>query len=205
MSTRPRRSPNTRSRSGPGRQARRLPAAGSRRRVAAPTARLPPAPGSAPGARASPPDRRSGRPRRPDRRSGGDARAPGAAPGAGGSRAVGAATRRRLPAAGSLLACLPGPLLLLVLGERLGRVDIGQRRVGRGDGLPPRRPDAEPLREEPDQRPGLHLPDPRERTQAPVEVRTVACLGPDAACILSLIHISEPTRLGMISYAVFCL
>src|SRR5665648_613923 len=25
------------------------------------------------------------------------------------------------------------------------------------------------------------------------------------ACLLSLIHISEPTRLGMISYAVFCL
>src|SRR5450756_1792572 len=24
-------------------------------------------------------------------------------------------------------------------------------------------------------------------------------------CLLSLIHISEPTRLGMISYAVFCL
>ena len=24
-------------------------------------------------------------------------------------------------------------------------------------------------------------------------------------CVLSLIHISEPTRLGMISYAVFCL
>ena len=29
---------------------------------------------------------------------------------------------------------------------------------------------------------------------------------PDAAFLdLSLIHISEPTRLGMISYAVFCL
>src|SRR5665648_944862 len=27
----------------------------------------------------------------------------------------------------------------------------------------------------------------------------------DAAKMLSLIHISEPTRLGMISYAVFCL
>src|SRR5450756_536625 len=30
-------------------------------------------------------------------------------------------------------------------------------------------------------------------------------LGPDATVQLSLIHISEPTRLGMISYAVFCL
>src|SRR5450756_855041 len=29
--------------------------------------------------------------------------------------------------------------------------------------------------------------------------------GPAAAYELSLIHISEPTRLGMISYAVFCL
>src|SRR5450756_3087074 len=28
---------------------------------------------------------------------------------------------------------------------------------------------------------------------------------PDAVVVLSLIHISEPTRLGMISYAVFCL
>ena len=27
----------------------------------------------------------------------------------------------------------------------------------------------------------------------------------DAVKVLSLIHISEPTRLGMISYAVFCL
>src|SRR5665648_344253 len=26
----------------------------------------------------------------------------------------------------------------------------------------------------------------------------------DFSCLLSLIHISEPTRLGMISYAVFC-
>src|SRR5450756_149916 len=30
-------------------------------------------------------------------------------------------------------------------------------------------------------------------------------LGPEARSNLSLIHISEPTRLGMISYAVFCL
>ena len=29
--------------------------------------------------------------------------------------------------------------------------------------------------------------------------------GPDGVRALSLIHISEPTRLGMISYAVFCL
>src|SRR5450756_550699 len=29
--------------------------------------------------------------------------------------------------------------------------------------------------------------------------------GDHPVCVLSLIHISEPTRLGMISYAVFCL
>src|SRR5450756_498455 len=34
------------------------------------------------------------------------------------------------------------------------------------------------------------------------EAKMVGGLGP---CGLSLIHISEPTRLGMISYAVFCL
>src|SRR5450756_2623448 len=32
-----------------------------------------------------------------------------------------------------------------------------------------------------------------------------AFAGPGEAVMLSLIHISEPTRLGMISYAVFCL
>src|SRR5665648_709935 len=36
-------------------------------------------------------------------------------------------------------------------------------------------------------------------------VFTVAVDDVDAMCALSLIHISEPTRLGMISYAVFCL
>ena len=38
-------------------------------------------------------------------------------------------------------------------------------------------------------------------------IRTVALNrhGKDALDHLSLIHISEPTRLGMISYAVFCL
>src|SRR5450756_539576 len=34
---------------------------------------------------------------------------------------------------------------------------------------------------------------------------TQALLGSDGVFYLSLIHISEPTRLGMISYAVFCL
>src|SRR5450756_677965 len=29
-------------------------------------------------------------------------------------------------------------------------------------------------------------------------------IDPEGALVLSLIHISEPTRLGMISYAVFC-
>src|SRR5450759_2643271 len=42
-----------------------------------------------------------------------------------------------------------------------------------------------------------------------VEFECVRCLEPlsvrASRCTLSLIHISEPTRLGMISYAVFCL
>src|SRR5450756_2806611 len=33
----------------------------------------------------------------------------------------------------------------------------------------------------------------------------MTCLNAVYSCSLSLIHISEPTRLGMISYAVFCL
>src|SRR5450756_1444071 len=36
-------------------------------------------------------------------------------------------------------------------------------------------------------------------------VTTVSPTNPTKAVDLSLIHISEPTRLGMISYAVFCL
>ena len=35
-------------------------------------------------------------------------------------------------------------------------------------------------------------------------IQLIACIGMIAG-LLSLIHISEPTRLGMISYAVFCL
>src|SRR5450756_3084275 len=37
------------------------------------------------------------------------------------------------------------------------------------------------------------------------EIDTCKVTGPDGYQYLSLIHISEPTRLGMISYAVFCL
>src|SRR5450756_1220374 len=54
--------------------------------------------------------------------------------------------------------------------------------------------------------PGAALLQEREVEGRPLYVRVaelVARLGADH--ILSLIHISEPTRLGMISYAVFCL
>src|SRR5450759_1392516 len=54
--------------------------------------------------------------------------------------------------------------------------------------------------------------DPERVKAAPVDVEDEASIGKviEGAsvvvnCILSLIHISEPTRLGMISYAVFCL
>src|SRR5450759_5854486 len=53
---------------------------------------------------------------------------------------------------------------------------------------------------------------PRSPKESAANGRTGAPLGapsPQAFCLgekrLSLIHISEPTRLGMISYAVFCL
>src|SRR5659263_720061 len=58
----------------------------------------------------------------------------------------------------------------------------------------------------------------RHRTVASATSSTVSCLGQvnpgstilgfrsiPSSITLSLIHISEPTRLGMISYAVFCL
>ena len=43
----------------------------------------------------------------------------------------------------------------------------------------------------------------RAKTAAAIE--TTAEAAAEWAVVLSLIHISEPTRLGMISYAVFCL
>src|SRR5450756_2649453 len=43
------------------------------------------------------------------------------------------------------------------------------------------------------------------RTQDPLKAASVKLDGVPTVYILSLIHISEPTRLGMISYAVFCL
>src|SRR5450756_3160998 len=47
---------------------------------------------------------------------------------------------------------------------------------------------------------GAWIPASRVRAQSIIVVP-----GPRTALTLSLIHISEPTRLGMISYAVFCL
>src|SRR5450759_403377 len=42
--------------------------------------------------------------------------------------------------------------------------------------------------------------------RADASVYQIGCVGRPGPCFhLSLIHISEPTRLGMISYAVFCL
>src|SRR5450756_2865997 len=42
--------------------------------------------------------------------------------------------------------------------------------------------------------------DANPRTASSFEIQSI----PTMVLILSLIHISEPTRLGMISYAVFC-
>src|SRR5659263_739428 len=48
-------------------------------------------------------------------------------------------------------------------------------------------------------------PEPRRRPRSHRGRRLTLPLDKPALHILSLIHISEPTRLGMISYAVFCL
>src|SRR5450759_4449057 len=55
---------------------------------------------------------------------------------------------------------------------------------------------------------GAPWPLPSAEVAVAVRRRGDAAVRPSAtaaASILSLIHISEPTRLGMISYAVFCL
>src|SRR5450756_2660909 len=61
----------------------------------------------------------------------------------------------------------------------------------------------------------MHVPPPRTAAHAGQTIRSASGDGPSPALSrhhptaiaadLSLIHISEPTRLGMISYAVFCL
>ena len=47
--------------------------------------------------------------------------------------------------------------------------------------------------------------DPSHLDDARADKSGHAAPGRPIAIVLSLIHISEPTRLGMISYAVFCL
>eukprot|EP00825_Cyclidium_porcatum_P036232 TRINITY_DN3813_c0_g1_i1.p3 TRINITY_DN3813_c0_g1~~TRINITY_DN3813_c0_g1_i1.p3 ORF type:complete len:111 (+),score=19.25 TRINITY_DN3813_c0_g1_i1:133-465(+) len=54
-------------------------------------------------------------------------------------------------------------------------------------------------------RPSVVLPDPDSPTIPSVSPSKRSKLTSLTALNLSLIHISEPTRLGMISYAVFCL
>eukprot|EP00658_Telonema_sp_P-2_P075807 TRINITY_DN6557_c0_g1_i4.p1 TRINITY_DN6557_c0_g1~~TRINITY_DN6557_c0_g1_i4.p1 ORF type:complete len:107 (+),score=11.60 TRINITY_DN6557_c0_g1_i4:690-1010(+) len=51
----------------------------------------------------------------------------------------------------------------------------------------------------------LHLAHPGEGLAPAVRVVPSGGIGGDAIVALSLIHISEPTRLLSISYAVFCL
>ena len=49
---------------------------------------------------------------------------------------------------------------------------------------------------------GKHFPDTDDRYKGISSIKLLHHVG---ELLLSLIHISEPTRLGMISYAVFCL
>src|SRR5450756_2254444 len=66
----------------------------------------------------------------------------------------------------------------------------------------PQRLHVEPGREEP-----VATPDPVQPLECRAVVRDLVdhCVRRPHLQVLSLIHISEPTRLGMISYAVFCL
>src|SRR5450756_2852327 len=56
-----------------------------------------------------------------------------------------------------------------------------------------------------DSMPIINLPDPKTLVIPSIDLRTAIDQRHSIRLYLSLIHISEPTRLGMISYAVFCL
>src|SRR5919197_3747817 len=74
--------------------------------------------------------------------------------------------------------CFMRALLRLVLLERLRRIDVAERRMIRDEVL--RGVDAEALREHRAERLDLHLAEARERRDAPSQVGSVACFGPDA-------------------------
>src|SRR5450756_1223086 len=131
---------------------------------------------------------------------------------------------RLLPGSRLVVAALPEQRLAEDLG-RLLRRHAGRLRLGRSMsclqggglrrrlrfGLRARRGGAADLRRgELDRAVGAHAgigTQVGELVVAAVDHAYVAALGVDVEPVpaLSLIHISEPTRLGMISYAVFCL
>src|SRR5450756_2983387 len=87
------------------------------------------------------------------------------------------------------------------LGTRSGSIDCHDGKAS-ADMMPPRIP-----------RPEIHTSDAigarDDSCPALYSQPSAAACTSSTACVqmmsLSLIHISEPTRLGMISYAVFCL
>src|SRR5437763_10471499 len=82
----------------------------------------------------------------------------------------------RIPPISALLLArlelrLPGPLLGLIGLERLGRIDVAERRMGRGQLA--RRLDPEPLREHGAERLDRHCPEAGELREPPVAVGAV--------------------------------
>jgi hypothetical protein len=75
-------------------------------------------------------------------------------------------------------ACLVSALAGLVLGERLGRVDVAERRVRRDERRCGR--DVQPVREHRRERRHLHLAESRQRLEPGLELRRRRGAGPDA-------------------------
>ena len=89
---------------------------------------------------------------------------------------------------------LVGPLGGLVLRERLGRVDVPQRRVPGRHLVPARRPDPEPLAEQRHDRACLHLADAGQRDQPRVQVAGVLRAGPHAARVAAVAVRDHPAQ-----------
>src|SRR5581483_3994416 len=76
-------------------------------------------------------------------------------------------------------------LLRLVLGARLRRVDVAERRVRRHE--LPCDGDAEPLRQHRAERLDLHLAEARQGGDAPAQVGAVGCLRPDTGGVAAVL------------------
>src|SRR6185295_4624207 len=96
----------------------------------------------------------------------------------------------RIPRLSALLAlglefCLVRALLGLVRLERLGRIDVAERRVVRRQLAS--RLDVEPLREHSAERLDRHLPEARQLPQAPVQLGAVGSVVPELSSIAAVL------------------